>query len=84
MQELIASYEESREAIIKRIAELRDKLKNDKTLLSKQQDALRARIDLLCQERTELQLDIRQMREHTELHRCERNAAFSKTNHRIG
>ncbi len=82
MQELIASYEESRALIIGRIAELRDRLKNDTTLRTKEQDALKARIDLLCQERSELQQDIRAMREHTELHRNERNAAFSETNHR--
>ncbi|MBE6851064.1 MAG: hypothetical protein E7504_04920 [Ruminococcus sp.] len=80
MQDLINCYEESRTAIISRIKELRDKLKTDKTLKTKEQDALKARIDLLCQERTELQQDIREMREHTQQHKQERSASFRSAN----
>lgn len=81
MEDLIRSYEESRAALSMRIAMLRERLRNDPTLRQMEVDSLKARIAVLSQERTELLYDIREMQEHTQQHRSERNTVFVKVNH---
>jgi len=81
MEDLIRSYEESRAALSMRIAMLRERLRNDPTLRQMEADSLKARIAVLSQERTELLYDIREMQEHTQQHRSERNTVFVKVNH---
>ncbi len=81
MENLIRSYEESRAALSMRIAMLRERLRSDPPLKQMEEDSIKARIAILSQERTELLRDIREMKEHTQQHRCERSAVFVKVNH---
>lgn len=80
MEDLIRSYEESRAALSMRIAMLREQLRSDTTLRQMEIDAIKARIAILSQERTELLHDIREMLAHTRQHIRERNALFVKVN----
>lgn len=62
MKKLIEEYEAAREALDRRITELRYQLKNDDTLRSMDREDLMRRIAILREEQYELLLSVIEMR----------------------